>query len=193
MVVVYNKTMKELKNILFSHLPPALSKAIGAQLPDEIAAGDHPCPDLVIALQPVPDAACPVLLLETVTRARLGDILRRIAHILSDPVLHLSDMPLGAWLFRPQEKALQAADGATVALTDRENAIIACLARHRGSTVAREVLLRDVWRYQKDIDTHTLETHVYRLRQKLEPVGPSLVVTEDGGYRIITRSATETP
>ncbi len=54
-------------------------------------------------------------------------------------------------------------------------------------SVSREVLLQEVWGYNSFVSTHTLETHIYRLRQKIETdvSNPSVLVTEGGGYKLI--------
>jgi hypothetical protein len=69
-------------------------------------------------------------------------------------------------------------------LTEKEAAILAYL--HDNSTATRDDLLRDVWRYAADADTHTVETHIYRLRRKIEqnPDDPAIVVTTDDGYAL---------
>ena len=73
-----------------------------------------------------------------------------------------------------------------VRLTDKETNILKYLYRAGGKVVSREELLTEVWGYNAGVDTHTLETHVYRLRQKIEPDpgGPKLLITEAGGYRL---------
>jgi len=71
-------------------------------------------------------------------------------------------------------------------LTDKETAILKYLYRAGDKVVSREVLLDEVWGYSANVTTHTLETHVYRLRQKIEP-DPSnvtILITEPGGYRL---------
>ena len=75
----------------------------------------------------------------------------------------------------------------TVRLTEKEAAILKHLHRFNGKVVAREILLGEVWDYSADVTTHTIETHVYRLRQKIEenPSCAKILVTEPGGYRLI--------
>jgi len=75
-------------------------------------------------------------------------------------------------------------------LTDKETDILRFMHRAGGELVAREVLLTEIWGYNDRVTTHTLETHIYRLRQKIErdPANAELLVTEAGGYRLVERS-----
>lgn len=93
---------------------------------------------------------------------------------------------LGTFSFRPLAKTLQGPDGHVLRLTEKETAILLYLHR-AGEAVSRETLLAEVWGYNPRVTTHTLETHIYRLRQKLEadPSSASLLVTEAGGYRLM--------
>ena len=73
-----------------------------------------------------------------------------------------------------------------IRLTEKETNILKYLYRASGRTVDRETLLREVWGYNAGVTTHTLETHVYRLRQKIEPdpANATVLLTESGGYRL---------
>jgi DNA-binding response OmpR family regulator len=74
-----------------------------------------------------------------------------------------------------------------VRLTEKETGILKFLYRAGDKVVARDVLLHEVWGYSAQVTTHTLETHIYRLRRKMEP-DPSqatILVTEEGGYRLV--------
>ena len=84
-------------------------------------------------------------------------------------------------------KQLQDPDGKTEKLTDKEADILRFMHRAAGEIVAREVLLTEIWGYNDRVSTHTLETHIYRLRQKIErdPANAELLITEVGGYRLI--------
>ena len=94
---------------------------------------------------------------------------------------------LGPYTFRPSQKLLLTEDEKKVRLTEKETNILKFLYRAQDGVVQRDVLLHEVWGYNAGVTTHTLETHIYRLRQKIEP-DPSharLLVTESGGYRLV--------
>ena len=98
---------------------------------------------------------------------------------------------VGKWYFIPDELSLRprqemAAADQGIRLTEKERDIMALLCGAAGEIITRQDMLDDVWGYAAGLDTHTLETHIYRLRQKLEddPAKPMLLVTEEGGYRL---------
>jgi len=94
---------------------------------------------------------------------------------------------LGNYTFKPAMKMLIGEDDKKIRLTEKETNILKFLYRSTDGVVPREVLLHEVWGYNAGVTTHTLETHIYRLRQKIEP-DPSnarLLVTESGGYRLV--------
>lgn len=94
---------------------------------------------------------------------------------------------IGPYSFRPAAKLLlEVAKNRKVRLTEKEAAILKFLYRSGGKPVGRQVLLNEVWGYNSAVTTHTLETHIYRLRQKIEPDpgNARLLLTEGGGYRL---------
>ena len=94
---------------------------------------------------------------------------------------------IGPYIFRPSAKLLQEAErNRRIRLTEKEAAILKFLYRAGTRPVPRQVLLNEVWGYNAAVTTHTLETHIYRLRQKIEPdpTNACLLVTEGGGYRL---------
>ena len=94
--------------------------------------------------------------------------------------------PVGPYTFRPAKKMLHdTAKNRRIRLTDKETAVLKFLYRSEAA-VNRQILMHEVWGYNSTVTTHTLETHIYRLRQKIEadPTNPSLLVTEGGGYRL---------
>jgi len=94
--------------------------------------------------------------------------------------------PIGPFSFRPGAKMLVDESDRKVRLTEKETNILKFLYRAGGRTVERDVLLREVWGYNAGVTTHTLETHIYRLRQKIEqdPSAASILLTDSGGYRL---------
>lgn len=94
---------------------------------------------------------------------------------------------VGPYIFKPGQKLLLDEKGGKIRLTEKEAAIIKYLYRAGGSIISRDTLLEEVWGYNSGVTTHTLETHVYRLRQKIEkdPSNSQILVTDSGGYKLI--------
>ncbi len=94
---------------------------------------------------------------------------------------------IGPYTFRPSMKLLTHDEkNQKVRLTEKETSILKYLYRANDRVVSRDILLNEVWGYNAGVTTHTLETHIYRLRQKIErdPSNAELLVTETGGYRL---------
>ena len=97
---------------------------------------------------------------------------------------------IGPFSFKPSAKALvRDGDGQMIRLTEKETAILRYLFKASDKPVPRDELLNEVWGYNAGVTTHTLETHVYRLRQKIEdnPSQAKILQTEPGGYRLNSR------
>ncbi len=120
---------------------------------------------------------------------RLGVLLARIRaqmrqHERSEDAI----FTLGPYSFRPSAKMLVEPDtNRKIRLTEKETAILKYLFRAGDNVISRDELLNEVWGYNSGVTTHTLETHVYRLRQKLErdPSNAVILVTEPGGYKLV--------
>jgi DNA-binding response OmpR family regulator len=120
---------------------------------------------------------------------RLGVLLARIrAQLRQHERSEDAVFNLGPYSFRPAAKMLVTPDtDRKIRLTEKEAAILKYLLRSGSAVIGRDELLNEVWGYNSGVTTHTLETHVYRLRQKLEknPSNAEILVTEPGGYRLI--------
>ena len=94
---------------------------------------------------------------------------------------------IGPYTFKPGSKTLVSDKGSKLKLTEKETAILRFLYRAGQKVVSRDVLLQEVWGYNAAVTTHTLETHVYRLRQKIEtnPSSARILITEPGGYKLL--------
>jgi DNA-binding response OmpR family regulator len=94
---------------------------------------------------------------------------------------------IGHYTFKPAAKLLLDEKGTKIRLTEKETSILKYLYRSGEKIVSRETLLHEVWGYNAGVTTHTLETHIYRLRQKIEkdPSNSEILVTETGGYRLV--------
>jgi DNA-binding response OmpR family regulator len=119
---------------------------------------------------------------------RLNVLLARLrAHLRQSELNDDAVLTIGPYTFRPNAKLMTDQNGKRkVRLTEKEAAIIKFLYR-AGRVIGRDTLLGEVWGYNAGVTTHTLETHVYRLRQKIErnPSHAEILVTEPGGYRLL--------
>jgi DNA-binding response OmpR family regulator len=120
---------------------------------------------------------------------RLGVLLARLrAQLRQHEQSEDAVFTIGPYNFRPSAKLLIDAGGKKkIRLTEKETAILKYLFRAGERPTGRELLLNEVWGYNAGVTTHTLETHVYRLRQKIEldPSKAEILVTEPGGYRLV--------
>ena len=93
---------------------------------------------------------------------------------------------IGNYVFKPNSKILESNKSRFIRLTEKENNILKFLYKNSGNTVSRETLLHEVWGYNSKVTTHTLETHIYRLRQKIEndPSNACFLITKPGGYKL---------
>ncbi len=118
---------------------------------------------------------------------KFGVLMARLrAHLRSHEQSEDAVFKMGPYEFRPAVKMLVTGEDKKIRLTEKETSILKFLYRAGGKPVTRDVLLDEVWGYNSGVTTHTLETHVYRLRQKIEPdpSSASLLLTEGGGYRL---------
>jgi DNA-binding response OmpR family regulator len=94
---------------------------------------------------------------------------------------------IGLYTFKPASKLLIDGNGSKITLTEKETSILKYLYRAGGRLVRRNELLDEVWGYNASVTTHTVETHIYRLRQKIEkdPSQAEILITETGGYRLV--------
>ncbi|MEQ5775904.1 MULTISPECIES: response regulator transcription factor [unclassified Thalassospira] len=120
---------------------------------------------------------------------RLNVLLARIrAHIRQHEQSEDAVFAIGPYSFQPSAKILvETATEKKIRLTEKETSILKFLFRAGDKPVSRETLLDEVWGYNAGVTTHTLETHVYRLRQKIEkdPSSATILVTEPGGYKLV--------
>ena len=120
---------------------------------------------------------------------KLSVLLARLrAHIRQHERSDDAVFTIGPFTFQPANKILlENGTNKKIRLTDKEAAILKYLYRTGDRVIGRDTLLNEVWGYNAGVTTHTLETHVYRLRQKIEvdPSNARILVTEPGGYRLV--------
>ncbi|CAN0425735.1 unnamed protein product [Discosporangium mesarthrocarpum] len=119
---------------------------------------------------------------------KLGVLLARLrAHIRQHEMSEDASFAVGPFVFRPAIKVLERRDGRKdIGLSEKENAILKQLYRAGDIAVTCEALYADIWDHSAALATHTLQTHIYRLRQKIEenPSEPRILLSENGGYRL---------
>ena len=117
-------------------------------------------------------------------RPRIGQILDRLVNGNAGGN-SAQNIQIGSYLFDSADLTLT--EGArTIRLTEKERDILVALLQAPGRRIERRDMLEKVWGYASGVETHTLETHVYRLRQKLEsdPAKPVILLTDGDGYAL---------
>ena len=121
---------------------------------------------------------------------RLGDILDRMRYAISGREDYIEDelsqLDLGSFILRPAENLLlHKTDKQEIRLTDKERLVLRFLYEAGTVGITKNALLKEVWGYAENTETHTLETHIYRLRQKLEPfAAQDMIKVIDGIYML---------
>ncbi len=145
-------------------------------------------PVLMLGGEPAQPEGLPEGITERVPKpVRVPELLARLHALLA--MFEASPgaaIALVGYAFHPTAKLLQGREGTRIRLTEKEAAILLYLHRAGGRSVPRAELLGEVWGYSSAVTTHTLETHVYRLRRKIEPDSQQarLLLTDEGGYRL---------
>lgn len=134
------------------------------------------------------DLPCPFIDIHNTTPLRLGQLINTIKHRLKIIEISKNNTPIkiGDRVLDPQNSSLMKKGQDPTFLTEKEVMILSFIFGSNPAPVSRQALLDNVWGYADNIETHTLETHIYRLRQKIEedPAKPSFLITTDDGYRL---------
>ena len=121
---------------------------------------------------------------------KMGTLIGRLKTLLSNAEKdERAKYRIGSYYFHEHtQRLVDVKSGHTVMLTEKETAILSILRKAKGEAIDREKLLSLVWGYVQGIDTHTLETHIYRLRRKIESnsVTAEIIITDNGGYKLAT-------
>ncbi|MAI61282.1 MAG: hypothetical protein CBB87_02185 [Micavibrio sp. TMED27] len=121
---------------------------------------------------------------------RLGALKDRLQYIMRRDTLLSAEAPFsfGPYVVMPSSRTISVAKGTGKSdvqdLTVKECEILMILRKANGEVVSKADLLEKVWGFAKGVDTHTVETHIYRLRRKVEvdPAQPEHILTLDNGY-----------
>jgi DNA-binding response OmpR family regulator len=120
---------------------------------------------------------------------KMGVLLARIrAHLRQHEASEDASFALAHYTFTPASRLLKDKEtGKEIVLSDKESAILKFLYRAGDTPVDCDKLYSEVWSHAVSLSTHTLQTHVYRLRQKIErnPAHPEILLSEAGGYRVV--------
>jgi DNA-binding response OmpR family regulator len=199
-IMLHAATGAEAASIATSRGPLVDAMVIEAELPDEhgaalcerLRARGLRLPIIVVGAHDSEaeavhclDAGANDYVARPVRAAELAARLR--AQLRAFAAIEDAELLIGPYVFRPASRHLQERGGTRrIRLTEKETAVLKHLHRAAGSPVGRKALLREVWGYSPNVSTHTVETHIYRLRRKIEPDAAriTLLVNEDGGYRL---------
>jgi len=122
---------------------------------------------------------------------RLGALIDSLRQAAQPQAFYMDEeVAIGPYVMDPVQNILKRDDSTKVTLTEKERDILWLLHQAAGQAVSRDDMLAAVWGYSEELETHTLETHIYRLRQKIEadPANPVILITDENGYRLAVHS-----
>ena len=152
-----------------------------AIVPIVVLADTHNEAEVILSLE----AGANDYVLRTISVSELAARVR--SQMRKNELMGFTELRIGPFMFKPRDKILRNRDNDTyVPLTDREASLLFFLAKHRDNIVQNEQIYRTVWGYGSILNTHTLQTHIYRLRRKIEenPARPRFLVSARSGYRL---------
>lgn len=187
------------QNIFLKLSNPTLERLIDEQLTlfKDLKRDPSSAPDLVIIQQgQATDTTFGAAQIFEIPKGaiRLGEVMDKLGYLLSGREFHIEDenenIDLGEFLLIPAENLLiHQGTKNEIRLTDKERLLLRFLYEAGDDGIARKQLLKDVWGYADDAETHTLETHIYRLRQKIEQhTTHEVIKVIDGIYTIDVKS-----
>lgn len=137
-----------------------------------------------LAITTQANGAWPVPVIHVEKPVRLRKLLAEIEAALQKPAAGESQMLSKDYRFSLRDKRLSG-KGKTVDLTDKEAQLLSLLLEVGKEGIGKEALLKSIWGFENELNTHTLETHIYRLRAKLKDLsGAEMIAAADGGYRL---------
>lgn len=166
----------QIKNPFLSQALSEIFLQAGVEIKDSLQA----C-DAILSCTPLTDTVLPATDLSVLPSPfRVTDLLSLVHNILYDQNLTFSDFELQV----RERKLTNLKNQETHRLTGKECEILAFFYKRKGEEISKDDLLKNIWSYHPDVATHTLETHIYRLRQKLEenPTTPQLLLNCKDGY-----------
>jgi len=113
-------------------------------------------------------------------------LLKKFKNLIEQNIVALSEIKkFKEFNYSSRLKTIYVGD-ASLYLTDKENEIFQTLIDNKNISLNKKQLLSKVWNYSEDIDTHTLETHIYIMRQKIEKKLNlnNIIIHIDDGYQI---------
>ncbi len=129
---------------------------------------------------------CPFIDITNKRPLRLGQLIDQVKNHLKviENGQNTAPINIGDMILSPSDATLTKKGSAPITLTEKEVMILSFIFQNHPQPVSRQALLDGVWGYAENVETHTLETHIYRLRQKIEsnPAHPKILTTTENGY-----------
>lgn len=178
LLLTESDTDKAVFTQIFESYAESIAVSAYKDLPDDMSSFH-----VIVSFHDIDNAPLPVITIQHFP-IRIGDIMDRIEAVLFqnpyNQTLTYADYRIES------DSLILHHDGRDIPLTETERNIVYKLIEAGEKGLTREAMLASIWAYQPGLETHTLETHIYRLRQKIEPdpANPQYLVTVPDGYTL---------